>query len=137
MMSYIDLNWDFSQFDRDNSARHHTAGYAKIANIVAAQLAGKPAAAANLAAADGKLTSAQAAFAAHDYPTALRLAREGYEAVVAGAAAANVPVSIVEPSTWTVIYSGKPGNGPGKKNAKGLYAKDLEERANIKRMFGK
>ena len=35
MMSYIDLNWDFSQFDRDNSARHHAAGYAKIANIVA------------------------------------------------------------------------------------------------------
>ena len=32
MMSYIDVNWDFSQFDRDNSARHHAAGYAKIAN---------------------------------------------------------------------------------------------------------
>lgn len=137
MMSYIDLNWDYSQFDRDNSARHHTAGYAKIANIVAAQLTGKPAAAPKLAEADGKLTAAQAAFAGHDYINALRLAREGYEAVVAGAGAANVPVSIVEPSTWTVIYSGKPGNGPGKANAKGLYAKDLEERANIKRMFGK
>ena len=31
-MSYIDLNWDFSQFGRDNSARQHAAGYAKIAN---------------------------------------------------------------------------------------------------------
>ena len=32
MMSYIDVNWDFSQFDRDNSARHHAGGYALIAN---------------------------------------------------------------------------------------------------------
>ena len=137
MMSYIDLNWDYSQFDRDNSARHHTAGYAKIANIVAAQLTGRPAAAPKLAEASTTLDTAQAAFAAHDYPTALRLARDAYEDVVAGAAAANVPVSIVEPSTWTVIYSGKPGNGPGKAGAKAAYARDLEERANIKRMFGK
>ena len=35
MMSYIDVNWDFSQFDRDNSARHHAGGYALIANRIA------------------------------------------------------------------------------------------------------
>ena len=38
MMSYIDLNWDFSQFDRDNSARHHAAGYALIANRIAGDI---------------------------------------------------------------------------------------------------
>ena len=26
-MSYIDVNWDFSQFDRDNAARHQAAGF--------------------------------------------------------------------------------------------------------------
>ena len=38
IMSYIDVNWDFSQFDRDNSARHHAAGYALIANRIAADI---------------------------------------------------------------------------------------------------
>ena len=41
MMSYIDLNWDFSQVDRDTTARDHAAGYAKIANLVAAGLMGE------------------------------------------------------------------------------------------------
>jgi hypothetical protein len=27
MMSYIDLNWDFSQFDRDNMNRYLTSVY--------------------------------------------------------------------------------------------------------------
>ena len=136
MMSYIDLNWDFSQFDRDNSARHHAAGYAKIANVVAAGLVGKPAAAGKLAEADTALSTAQAAFATHNYTTALQYARQAFEAVAAGAGLAGVPVNVVEPSTWTVVGPVKPGNGPGKaKNAS--YARDLDERANVKRMFSK
>jgi hypothetical protein len=136
MMSYIDLNWDFSQFDRDNSARHHAAGYAKIANIVADDLVGNPAAAGKLTEADTALTTAQAAFATHNYTTALQFARQGYEKVVEGAALAGVPVEIVEPSTWTIDGPVKPGNGPGK-TKRADYAKDLEEKANVKRMFGK
>jgi hypothetical protein len=137
MMSYIDLNWDFSQFDRDNSARHHAAGYAKIANIVADDLVGNPAAAGKLAEANTALNSAQAAFATHNYGTALQFARQAYEAVVAGAALVGVPVDVVEPSTWTVIGPVKPGNGPGAKAKKLDYAKDLNDKANVKRMFGR
>lgn len=33
MMSYIDLNWDFSQFDYDNTARNATAGFLRHANL--------------------------------------------------------------------------------------------------------
>jgi hypothetical protein len=38
MMSYIDLNWDFSQFDRDNAARHQAAGYIVNANVIAGRI---------------------------------------------------------------------------------------------------
>jgi hypothetical protein len=114
MMSYIDLNWDFSQFDCDNSARHHAAGYAKIANIVADDLVGIPAAAGKLAEANTALNTAQAAFATHNYATALQFARQAYHSVVAGAGLAGVDVEIVEPSTWTIVGPVKPDNGPGK-----------------------
>ena len=76
MMSYIDLNWNFSQFDRDNSARQHGAGYAKIANILAASYSGDPVG--KKAAADDQLTMAQLAFATHDYLAALGFARTAY-----------------------------------------------------------
>jgi hypothetical protein len=137
MMSYIDVNWDFSQFDRDNSARHHAAGYAKIANVVAVLLAGKASAAPFLAAADGHLVAAQVALAAHDYAGTLSNAKLAYDDVMAGAAAAPATaVSILQPSTWTIVGPIKPGNGPnGKANKKGNGAKDLETKANVKRMF--
>ena len=35
MMSYVDLNWDFSQFDRDNFNRFDAAGYIVNANAIA------------------------------------------------------------------------------------------------------
>ena len=38
MMSYIDLNWDFSQFDRDNAARHQAAGFIINANVIAGRV---------------------------------------------------------------------------------------------------
>ena len=65
MMSYIDVNWDFSQFDRDNSARHHAAGYALIANRIAADILrdrDRDRAAGELAAADRQLEAAQDAW---------------------------------------------------------------------------
>lgn len=38
IMSYIDLNSDFSQFDRDNMARDLTAGYINQANAILTQI---------------------------------------------------------------------------------------------------
>ena len=133
MMSYIDLNWDFSQFDRDNSARHHAAGYAKIANNLAATVPGDPGG--KITSANSHISLAQMAFATHQYGTALTEARLAYEDVAAAAALAGVPINVLQPSTWTVIGPVKNGNGPNSKGAKGKGAKDLEEKENIKRMF--
>ena len=38
MMSYIDLNWDFSQFDRDNMNRYLTSVYLNQANAILADI---------------------------------------------------------------------------------------------------
>lgn len=133
MMSYIDLNWDFSQFDRDNSARHHAAGYYMVANRVAAEVLASPgagAAAADLAAADGELTMAQWAMAGNDYPGTLEHAKAGYKHVLAGAAKAGVEVKVQEPSAFTLLEARKRGNGVVQKKA---YSYDVDAKANAKR----
>jgi hypothetical protein len=79
MMSYIDVNWDFSQFDRDNSNRFLTAAYWEAANRLAASAKSGPA----LRAADSLLGRAQEAFARHDYPAAYALAEAAYYKVAA------------------------------------------------------
>ncbi|MFI1996002.1 hypothetical protein [Actinoplanes sp. NPDC020271] len=82
MMSYIDLNWDFSQFDRDNSDRFLTAAYWEAADRVAATVpAGKGRA--SLKAADALLGLAAKAFAAHEYRAAYALAEKAYYTVAA------------------------------------------------------
>ena len=89
IMSYLDLADGFSQFDQDNSARHHAAGYAKIAKELAAPLGPVQ----KVADANVKLGLAQAAWAVQDYSTALGLAKGAYEDVVsAWGGAANVPI---------------------------------------------
>ena len=40
MMSYIDTNWDFGQFDQDNSARGMTATYLNEANLLLGEMSG-------------------------------------------------------------------------------------------------
>ncbi|MDR7276863.1 hypothetical protein [Catenuloplanes atrovinosus] len=88
MMSYIDVNWDFSQFDRDNSDRFLTAAYAEAANRLSADVLADPdarRATADLYAADVKLGLAKAAFAAHEYRLAYTLAEEAYAGVVRAA----------------------------------------------------
>ncbi|GIE97407.1 hypothetical protein [Paractinoplanes rishiriensis] len=77
IMSYIDLNWDFSQFDRDNSDRFLTAAYWEAANRLAA-LASPNRAKPELRAADTFLGLAARAFAKHDYRNAYALAEAGY-----------------------------------------------------------
>jgi hypothetical protein len=89
IMSYIDLNWDFSQFDRDNSDRFLTEAYWEAANRLAATIpAGK--AKAELGAADDLLGRAAAAFARHDYRGAYALAEAAYAKVVRAAQLSGV-----------------------------------------------
>ena len=123
IMSYIDLNWDFSQFDRDNSARHHAAGYAKIANIVAARLPGRPAAAPKLAEAERDARRPRRRRSRRTTTRRRCVSREdAYEHVVAGAAPPNVPVDDRRAEHLDGRRPGKPGNGPGKAEAKAAYA---------------
>jgi hypothetical protein len=132
MMSYIDLNWDFSQFDHDNSSRHHAAGYVQIANRIAAQVQADPdaaAAAGQLALADTEVGLARLALAAHDYPGTLAHAKAAYGHVRSAATIAGVTVSIRQPSTWTVAPPAKGGVGLRRQPA----AVDLDEKANLKR----
>ncbi len=106
MMSYIDVNWDFSQFDRDNSARHHGAGYALVANRIAADILrdrDRGRAQRDLIAADRSLEQAQDALEGHDYAGMLRHAEFAYWSVRAGADRAGVKVRVRQPSTWTVV----------------------------------
>jgi len=105
MMSYIDLNWDFSQFDRDNAARHQAAGYILNANVIAGRIlaskhAGK--AAGFLAAADSAVGRAERAMADHDYSTTWYAARDAYELVLEGADRADVRVKASHDG-WAVL----------------------------------
>jgi hypothetical protein len=88
MMSYIDVNWDFSQFDRDNSDRFLTAAYYEAANRLAADVLADPDArrvSGALRAADVLLGLSKKAFAAHEYRAAYALAEQAYNLVVAAA----------------------------------------------------
>jgi hypothetical protein len=113
MMSYIDLNWDFSQFDRDNAARHQAAGYILNANVIAGRIlaskhAGK--AASYLAAADAAVAKAEKSMADHDYTATWHAARDAYDLVLAGADRADVRVQASHDG-WAVLpkVKSKPG----------------------------
>ena len=105
MMSYIDLNWDFSQFDRDNAARHQAAGFILNANLIAARiLASNNAAraAALLDDADKYVGFAQNALARHDYPGTWKAAQAAYDLVLRGAGRAGVEVTTSHDG-WAVL----------------------------------
>jgi hypothetical protein len=135
MMSYIDLNWDFSQFDRDNAARHQAAGYIVNANVIAGRiLESRDArkAAQDLDAADASVGQAKMAMAGHDYNATWRAARSAYESVLRGADRADVKVTASH-NGWAVlpkvkhkdrhsrnsvvIYGGFDKIGPGSKRS--------------------
>ena len=110
MMSYIDLNWDFSQFDRDNMNRFMAAAFTRNANRIAADILADPDAAVardELAAADRLLGAAKAAFARHRYLQAAFLANKAYDLVRRGARQAGVPV-VGSTEGWQVD---EPANG--------------------------
>ena len=82
-MSYVDLNWDFSQFDRDNTDRFQAAAYINNANALAEEIQADPDAAAaadELAAGRPAYGQAKAALAAHDYAATFENARAGLRA---------------------------------------------------------
>ena len=99
MMSYIDLNWDFSQFDKDNTDRFQAAAYINNANALAAKIQASPNAAQaadELAAADAAYAEAKTSLAAHDYAGTFDNAREAYEQALQGARDAGVEVKASE-----------------------------------------
>jgi hypothetical protein len=88
MMSYVDLNWDFSQFDRDNTDRFQAAAYINNANALAKRILNSPKAGqanSELQAADRYYGEAKAALATHDYAATFYNAKRAYEAVLDGA----------------------------------------------------
>jgi hypothetical protein len=95
-MSYIDLNWDFSRFDRDNMNRYMTAAFSRFANQVTADILADPDAGRatdELAAADQLLGAAKLAFQRHRYLAAAFSAEAAYHLVRKGARQAGVPVA--------------------------------------------
>jgi hypothetical protein len=133
MMSYIDVNWDFSQFDRDNAARHHAAGYYMVTNRIAGDVLASPNAAAGTAElelADAELEQAQDAMAAHDYADTYAHTHAAYGHALAAAEAADVDVNVREPGPFTLLPATKRGGGAAKRP----YAFDADARANAKRV---
>jgi hypothetical protein len=112
VMSYVDLNWDFSQFDRDNHNRWQAAAYLTNARAIVKQILAskKPRHGSKepthvgkeLAAAAVHFGLARVALHKHDYVGTFDQAGRGYERVLAAAAQAGVPV---EPSYngWVVL----------------------------------
>ncbi|QZY27896.1 hypothetical protein [Nocardioides coralli] len=95
IMSYIDLNWDFSQFDQDNMARFQAAAYIEATNRLAGEALAGPRpqrSYAELRRADRLVGAAERAFARHRYPQAWALAGRAYTWAVKGARDAGVDV---------------------------------------------
>jgi hypothetical protein len=111
VMSYIDLNWDFSQFDRDNMNRHMVVTYINQANRVLAAISASPRAGqagAILTSADADAAAALAAYAAMNYAGAATRAKSAYAKVLQAAGSINV---MVEPQAWAADYKAK-GSSP-------------------------
>jgi hypothetical protein len=110
MMSYIDLNWDFSQFDRDNMNRYMTSIYLNQANTILADIYASPKAGGAgglLMSADNHAAQALAAYDSMDYASAAMHAKLAYEDVLSAATQIGVQV---EPQSWQADYKAKGGS---------------------------
>jgi len=117
MMSYIDLNWDYSQFDRDNANRFQAAAYIRNANVIAANILASPNAGlamADLQQADNAIGQAKAAMANHNYVATFDYAKRAYEFVRVGAIRAGVQV-VASSNGWTVLPAVHGGKNARKK----------------------
>ena len=111
MMSYIDLNWDFSQFDRDNMNRYMTSVYVNQANVILESIYASPRAAQAgglLTSADNHAAAALASYDTMDYEAAMTHAQAAYKDVLAAADQINVQV---EPQAWQADYKAKGASG--------------------------
>jgi hypothetical protein len=111
MMSYIDLNWDFSQFDRDNMNRYLTSIYLNQANSILADIYASPMAGQAgilLTLADSNAGLALAKYGTMDYAEAAMYAKTAYEDVLTAAAQIQVQV---EPQSWQADYKAKGQSG--------------------------
>ncbi len=111
MMSYIDLNWDFSQFDRDNMNRYMTVTYINQANVILAKITKNPKAnqvSSLLAAADANAGLALSKYASMDYSAAVLNAKSAYQQVLDAAKQIKIQV---EPQAWQADYKSK-GKSP-------------------------
>ena len=89
VMGYLDLNYDFGQFDRDNMNRNMTAVYLNQANAILGQVVAAPNASrvnALLRQADAEAGMARSQFRAHRYLAAAAQARDAYVKVAESAA---------------------------------------------------
>ncbi len=120
MMSYIDLNWEFSQFDRDNANRFQATAYIKTANAIAADVLKElrnegrqrgDDGVGDLRRADAEIGAAKAAMAAHDYIRTFDHAKRAYEYVRRAAAENDVRVT-ASTNGWMVLppVKSKPGD---------------------------
>ena len=117
MMSYVDLNWDFSQFDRDNTDRLQAAAYIKNANALAKKIQTDPdagQAAVDLADADESYGAAKKAIARHDYAATFENSREAYEHVLSGARKAGVHVGASNTGRTAMPRATGSGKIPGR-----------------------
>ena len=110
MMSYIDLNWDFSQFDRDNMNRYMTSVYINQANVILDSIYASPRSAqvsSLLLSADAQAAAALASYDGMDYEAAMTKAQAAYKDVLMAADQINAPV---EPHAWQADYKAKNAN---------------------------
>jgi hypothetical protein len=93
MMSYIDLNWNFSQFDFDNMNRYLTATYINQANLLLKRIYDEKKASrlsSDVINADVNATNALRAYWDMRYPEAAKQAKESYDTLREVAQKANV-----------------------------------------------
>jgi hypothetical protein len=110
MMSYIDLNWDFSQFDLDNHWRTTAAAYLNNANVISGDVLSSGNAAAGMAAlrqADQQAGMASAAFRGHDYAGAFDHAKAAFDLAKTAANRSGVRVR-ASSAGWLVLSPVRP-----------------------------
>ena len=96
MMSYIDVNWEFGQFDKDNMYRWEFAGYLNWANQILAGIQSHPdrgQVSDRVDSANEYSQTATRAFRQWDYLTAATNARMAYETIAAAADALGLQLS--------------------------------------------
>jgi hypothetical protein len=117
MMSYIDLNWDFSQFDRDNMNRYLVTSYINQSNAILADLLKNPKANLVRGALRGADKAAEEALESYKdmrYLQASVAAKAAYKIVLESAKAIGVPL---KPFHWYESYGiGSAALSPARQN---------------------